>query len=122
MRSPYEPLYLCSCENYTTDVEADSTENVNTDYLRKTTIYVCLHVHYKTAVDDLVNRHDHIQLNVLQRDSSALSDAHRVVLITTHEDRSVLVPMQNAAVQSSFNSRFHDGFRDVEHVPSSSRR
>lgn len=81
-----------------------------------------MYVHYKTAVDDLINLHDHIHLNVLQRDSRALFDAHRVVLITTHEDRSVFVPMQNAAVQSSFNSRFHDGFRDVDHVPSSSRR
>lgn len=81
-----------------------------------------MYVHYKTAVDDLINLHDHIHLNVLQRDSRALFDAHRVMLITTHEDRSVFVPMQNAAVQSSFNSRFHDGFRDVDHVPSSSLR
>lgn len=74
-------------------------------------------VYRKAAIDDLDDLYQQIDCCVLSRASQVLAAAQSVVVITTGEDRCVLVPMQHAAVQCSFDWRFHDGFRDAVEGP-----
>lgn len=66
-------------------------------------------------LDDLLRSYDH---SALVRATYALSRARSVVVITTQEDRSILVLMQSAAARCTFNWRFHEGLRDEGEGPS----
>ena len=112
MKLHIRKLRNCVDDDKTIESQTASMEREEAD--SRTTVEVSLspYDYYKAGVQDLGDLLHLTGYTVLQRASQTLSEARRVIVITTLEDRCVLVPMQHAAVQCSFNWRFHDGFRE----------
>ena len=107
-------------EGESTSFDEKTTVTLHEDTANGCIIYISLlpHAYHDAGVKDLRDLLDLTGFSALQRASEALSKATTVLVITTLEDRCVLVPMQHSAEQCCFSWRFHDGFRDADKGPS----